>query len=53
MIGNAIQFNVETLIDYILATGDFTDPETRLSFSDKDLKEIDDVVRNYFFLSRT
>jgi hypothetical protein len=37
---------VETLVDYILATGDFTDPETRLPFTDKDLKEIDELVRH-------
>lgn len=43
--GSVIQFNAETLVDYILATGDFTDPETRLPFSDKDLKEIDDVLK--------
>ena len=28
-------------MDFILATGDFTDPETRLPFSDDDLQQID------------
>jgi hypothetical protein len=32
-------------VDFILASGDFSDPETRLPFSDKDLAEIDEIVR--------
>ncbi len=39
--GTAVLFNVETLIDYMLSTGDFTDPETRVPFSDMDLSNID------------
>jgi hypothetical protein len=39
--GTVVQFNVATLIDYLLATGDFTDPETRIPFSEKDLQDID------------
>ena len=38
-------FNIESLVDFILATGDFSDPETRLPFSDQDLLEIDALVR--------
>lgn len=37
-------FNIESLVDFILATGDFSDPETRLPFSDQDLTEIDALV---------
>lgn len=43
--GTCVLFNVESLVDYILATGDFSDPETRISFSDADLKQIDRIVR--------
>lgn len=39
--GTVVQFNVATLVDYLLATGDFTDPETRIPFTDKDLQDID------------
>eukprot|EP00607_Mallomonas_marina_P001055 CAMPEP_0182427608 /NCGR_PEP_ID=MMETSP1167-20130531/18911_1 /TAXON_ID=2988 /ORGANISM="Mallomonas Sp, Strain CCMP3275" /LENGTH=202 /DNA_ID=CAMNT_0024609965 /DNA_START=337 /DNA_END=945 /DNA_ORIENTATION=+ len=42
--GTCVMFNVESLIDYFLATGDFTDPETRLPFSDTDLKTIDHLA---------
>jgi hypothetical protein len=42
--GSFTRFNVDTLIDYMLETGDFTDPSSRLSFSDDDLKMIDDLV---------
>ena len=38
-------FNIETLVDFILATGDFTDPETRLPFSDDDLLQIDVMAK--------
>lgn len=38
-------FNAETLADYILATGDFNDPETRVAFADSDLQEVDDILR--------
>jgi hypothetical protein len=47
-VGSAIVFNIESLVDFILASGDFSDPETRLPFSDKDLSEIDEIVR-YFW----
>ena len=43
-VGSAIVFNIESLVDFILATGDFSDPETRLPFSDQDLTEIDALV---------
>lgn len=40
--GYAVVFNIDTLIDYISKTGDFSDPVTRISLSDEDLKEIDE-----------
>lgn len=42
--GTKVQFNVDTLVDYLLTSGDFHDPETRLPFSDDDLREIDRIV---------
>lgn len=39
--GTFSRFNVESLVDYLIATGDFTDPESRLPFSDEDLRMID------------
>mmetsp|Transcript_3955 Transcript_3955/g.6186 ORF Transcript_3955/g.6186 Transcript_3955/m.6186 type:complete len:295 (+) Transcript_3955:64-948(+) len=43
--GTCAQFNVESLVDYLLCTGDFIDPESRLPFSDKDLMEIDNIAQ--------
>lgn len=45
--GKIICFNIESLIDYMMATGDFTDPETRIPFSDENLKEIDNLAIKY------
>ena len=42
--GTKVRFNIDTLVEYLLVSGDFTDPETRLPFSDEDLKEIDRIV---------
>lgn len=42
--GTCVLFNVDTLVDYMLSTGDFTDPETRIPFSDTDLKNIDRII---------
>ena len=39
-----VLFNVDSLVDWCLSTGDFSDPETRIPFSDEDLKEIDRTV---------
>jgi hypothetical protein len=39
--GGAVVFNIDTLIDYISKTGDFTDPVTRIPLSDEDLQAID------------
>jgi hypothetical protein len=43
--GVVVQFNVETLIDFLISSGDFTDPETRLPFNDEQLKAIDSVAK--------
>ena len=43
--GSAVVFNIETLVDFLLATGDFSDPETRLPFSDDDLAQIDATAK--------
>jgi hypothetical protein len=37
-------FNVDTLVDYLISTGDFYDPETRIPFSDTDLQAIDSLA---------
>lgn len=42
--GTAIRFGIESLVDYLLTSGDFNDPETRIPFSDEDLKEIDAIA---------
>lgn len=39
--GTMVRFVVESLIDYLISSGDFTDPETRLPFADDDLMQID------------
>ena len=49
--GTTIVFNLESLIDYLVSSGDFTDPETRIPFSDEDLKEIDRLVQDSYSYS--
>jgi len=39
--GVVVAFNVDTLVEYMVATGDFSDPETRIPFSDTELAGID------------
>lgn len=43
--GAIVRFNIESLVDYLLASGDFSDPETRIPFSDNDLTEIDSIAQ--------
>ncbi|CAK4184983.1 unnamed protein product [Aphanomyces euteiches] len=43
--GTVVLYNVDTLVQYILATGDFSEPETRLAFSEDILKEIDSTAK--------
>jgi hypothetical protein len=42
--GTIVRFNIESLVDFLLSSGDFHDPETRIPFSDADLAEIDAIV---------
>ena len=42
--GSTVAFNAESLADYLLATGDFCDPETRIPFTDDELREIDSLI---------
>ncbi|DBA03746.1 TPA: hypothetical protein N0F65_004163 [Lagenidium giganteum] len=39
--GSIVLYNVDTLVQYILSTGDFSEPETRIPFSDEDLRQMD------------
>ncbi len=42
--GTTAYYNVDSLIDYLITSGEFNDPQTRLSFSDDDLEAIDAKV---------
>ena len=42
--GTQIKYNVATLIDYMLATGSFYEPGTRILFSEEELKSIDECA---------
>lgn len=50
--GTVVAYNVDSLVQYILATGDFSEPQTRLPFSDGDLKRIDAEVCCVLSLAR-
>jgi hypothetical protein len=43
--GTTSYFNVDSLIDYMISSGEFIDPQTRLPFNDDDLEAIDAKVR--------
>jgi hypothetical protein len=43
--GTEVRFLLESLIDYVVASGEFSDPETRLQFSDEDLQRIDALAQ--------
>ncbi|KAJ1432944.1 hypothetical protein B484DRAFT_429696 [Ochromonadaceae sp. CCMP2298] len=43
--GTVIRFNIESLVDYLLSSGDFSDPETRIPFTEADLREIDAIAK--------
>lgn len=43
--GSVALFNAGSLIDYMLSTGDFGDPETRIPFSDEDLETLDKIAK--------
>jgi hypothetical protein len=42
--GKVVQYNVKTLASYMLHTGNFCEPETRIAFSDDDLKRVDGMT---------
>lgn len=42
--GTVIAFNVDTLIDYMVSTGDFSDPETRVPFTESELSDVDKMA---------
>lgn len=45
--GRVVLYNLDSLVDYFISTGDFLEPETRLPFSDEELRAIDiKVVRS-------
>lgn len=44
--GTVVLFNLDSLIDYMLSTGDFSDPQTRTPFTEKELQDIDNAARN-------
>lgn len=42
--GTKVDFIASSLADYLLSTGDFFDPESRLPFQDTDLAKLDKVI---------
>ncbi|OQR95692.1 hypothetical protein THRCLA_07644 [Thraustotheca clavata] len=42
--GTVVVYNLDSLIAYILATGDFSEPETRIPFPDDMLRQLDTEV---------
>lgn len=44
--GSIVMFNIDSLIDFLLSSGDFHDPVSRIPFSDEDLAHIDQLVRS-------
>ena len=38
---SSVTFNIESLVSYMVSTGDFSDPISRLPFSDADLERLD------------
>ncbi len=42
-IGKLNYYNLETLKNYIIESGNFSDPLSRIQFTDKDLKAMDDI----------
>jgi len=45
--GSIIRYNITTLIEYLLYTGDFREPETKIEFTDNDLKKLDKTAIKY------
>jgi len=47
--GFTVCFNIDSLVEYMLSTGDFSDPETRIPFTDSELKLIDETAKKKGF----
>jgi hypothetical protein len=45
--GLIVVYNIESLIEYLLSSGKFIEPESQIKFSDTELKKIDDTAINY------
>ena len=43
--GLIVEYSCESLADYLLCSGQFREPETRLPFSDSDLRRLDEQIR--------
>lgn len=44
--GSQQAYNVDSLVDYILASGSFSEPVSRIAFSDEELRSLDQCVIN-------
>jgi hypothetical protein len=44
--GTTIKYNIESLVEYITASGDFRDPVTRLPLTPEDILNIDNKISN-------
>mmetsp|Transcript_16820 Transcript_16820/g.51733 ORF Transcript_16820/g.51733 Transcript_16820/m.51733 type:complete len:190 (-) Transcript_16820:638-1207(-) len=45
--GTAIWYDIQTLVQYIIKTGEFREPETRIEFSLADLTRLDSQARHF------
>ena len=43
-------YDLESLVDFFLKTGNFHEPETRIIFTDQDLQRIDQMVSPLYWL---
>lgn len=42
-----VRYNAKSLVEYMLSTGDTTEPTTRLAFTDEQLSALDTLVKKY------
>lgn len=47
--GTVVRFNIKSLVKYMLITGDFVDPESRIDFTAQDLQRIDVAAKEAGF----
>lgn len=45
--GNFIYYNIKPLIDYLITTGNFQDPKTRQTYSEDNIKTIENIRKYY------